>query len=173
MPQHHTSMTARYLLFISALALVACAAAGSAHEGAPAAWRLRVDKASALADEEDRESFHELLQLLLDEHPDVSYAAAEAIEKRSQVEYLDAFINTIRKMPIDRRWYAYRALRSYPSRASLVFLASSMKEEFERISPNEGFDSRNCYYINQSIQSIVQGIEAKQTGPDEETAGPS
>jgi len=149
------------LLIISiALAVAGCNAVDSTHDSV-AGWQSRCDKAKTLGAEDDRDSFDELLTLLLDEHGDVSYAASEAIEARGQVEYVHDLIRAIRKMPADRRWYAYKSLRAYPSKAALIFLADSLKDVINERMTSQMYDSQSSFYIIQSITEIIDRIEPR------------
>ena len=54
-----------------------------------------VSSAEQLGREQDKESFESLLSLLTNDHPDVSYAAAIALEKRAQKKWSNLFITEL------------------------------------------------------------------------------
>ena len=65
-------------------------------------------------------------------------------------------------MKEDHKWFAYRALRAYPTKQTLVFLAEAIKAEFAQIE-GKNFDSRNYFYIAESMDVIVQKFEENNT----------
>ena len=96
-----------------------------------------------------------------DPDENVSYAASEAIGARGQVEFVDLLLETIPLLAEDRRWTAYKSLRRYPCKKTLIFLARALQEEFERISDTGLYDNRASFYILESISDIEQQFQEK------------
>lgn len=118
-------------------------------------WRKRADLAASLANSHDYESFSRLIMLLKDSQPDVSYVAAESIETRKDVQYVDTLLTAISAMQQSYRWPAYRALRNYPTAHTLTFLVSELRNELSLYENKTYFDERNSFYLASSIECIL------------------
>jgi hypothetical protein len=118
----------------------------------------RLQLANSLSEKHTRTSFRALLDLLRDSNPDVSNAAAEALEKRGDVAYIAELMSTIPRVDRENRCPAYRALRKYPAIVVVRFLIESLKEELDFYRGKSQFDERNCFYICTSTIEIASSL---------------
>jgi HEAT repeat protein len=115
---------------------------------------IRVQLAKRLAKDHCEETFQILLVLLKDKNVDVSYAAAEAIELRGDENFDKEFIETIKSLPRESRWPAYRAEKNYPTKHTVNFLLNCLQEEIVFYQKQKNFDERNSFYIARSLENI-------------------
>ncbi len=141
-------------LFLS----IALTAYGCASRKPADSWKAKMTEARYLAALKDDASFKRLLILMADSHPDVSYAATEAIEKRSQPQYSLMLIEAVRSLPYEWRWYGYRACGNYQHAAMLLFLEESLKTESARMKKEHLSDDRNLFYIRASRDSVMRQL---------------
>ncbi len=121
-------------------------------------WTIRQQLARELAKDESSDSFTRLLTLLHDPHPDVSYAAAESIERRGEGKRTKDLLQAIGTLPRERRWPAYRALKNYSSDEVLQLLVPALEEELRVSRSASSFDERNCYYIALSVENAMARV---------------
>jgi hypothetical protein len=115
----------------------------------------RFELAKSLDEQRTLQSFRTLLKLLTDSDSGVSYAAAEALEKRGDVAFASEFMATIPALRNDARWPAYRALRRYPTISVFQFLLSCLNDELSFYRAIPPFDERNCFYMTESLKQIA------------------
>lgn len=128
------------------------------------AWLLRCEHARALARSSTENSFQQLLGLLRSEHPDVRYAAAQALESRGDVRYTSLLIEACSALPRDHRWPVYRAMGSYPSLETLSFLTEMTEDEIKHHAERQeqsGFDTRNLWYLAKSMRKVVALLKSE------------
>jgi hypothetical protein len=123
-------------------------------------WRDTVELAERLKTKDDEASFDILVGFLANSHTDIRYAAARSLEVRAQTKWTNRLIAAVSKMDADDRWFGYRTLGAYPTKNALLFLADALKVELGKVT-DKGFDTRNYFYISQSIEKIVQNIQKK------------
>ncbi|MCI0539756.1 MAG: HEAT repeat domain-containing protein [Verrucomicrobiales bacterium] len=123
-------------------------------------WHTRQQLADDLAKDRSAGSFEALLRLLKDQHEDVSYSAAEALEARADTDRAHDLTTAIAQLPRERRWPAYRALRNYSGTETSSFLVNSLAEELEYYRVSQTFDDRNCHYIAKSIEELTRKVPA-------------
>ncbi len=121
-------------------------------------WLSRYNLAVQLGSDHGERTFLMLLRLLVDKNEDVSYAAAEAIESRGDIDFDAKLIQTISSLPRERRWYAYRAEAKYPTRQTIKFLLTCLEDESRFYHCNGHFDDRNSFYIANSLLRLLQKV---------------
>jgi|GEM_PF-5110899 hypothetical protein len=123
-------------------------------------WEVRMHVAERLASDHTEATFRVLLLLLKDKHDDVSYAAAESIEARKDKAFDGELIAAIKSLSRDNRWPAYRAAKNYPTQRMLSFIRQCLEEEIQFQRQRTAFDSRNCFYLAQSLGQIARRLKA-------------
>lgn len=122
---------------------------------------VRLRLAEQLASDHGEATFAVLVKLLGDKSVDVSYAAAESIEARADKSFDEQFITGIRALARENQWPAYRAAKNYPTRRMLAFLQDRLTDEIQFQRRRHFFDSRNCFYLSNSLLRIAETLKLK------------
>lgn len=138
-------------------ALVWCVLCHTAGAG-EAVWSAKVKIAERARQKHDKDSFIQLLDLLKDTNTDVSYAAAEALEAREDLSYVDLLLDAIAQVPSDSQWPAFRALGSYKSSAVFIWLTKHLQHEMDQAKNEKYWDERNAFYLAESMAKIAQTV---------------
>lgn len=118
-------------------------------------------RAGQLQTVHSKETFLELLKIIQEKNPEVSYAAIESIEKRADIPFADLLIQGVAKMQPDMKWSGYRALGKYPTKPVLDWLSDQYFSDIEAGRNKELWYSKNAFYLAQSIEQIFRKLSPK------------